>query len=236
MSQLRQYNKRPCRTISYNYTQRQSCIGSFERLNVTHARGDRQKQARTGRVFAFVPDPDYTCCTKKKCSSHFTDAKHISIKKAREPLYDKYMDREKMRRKLRDNWHLHLRLPDGTKCCKKMALKIYNCSSSLLYGNNRKRNRGEEPQSQGDANSKRTKIATSIASWFGLLKDTVCDVRVCFFLFSFFCFFFSINNQHVLNIALTFLFCTHTKGRLHAGWGLVSDRHALAFYGVCTLQ
>ena len=189
MSQLRQYNKRPCRTISYKLNVRQS-IGAIERVTVDHERGRFQKQARTGRVFAFVPDVHYACCKTKKCARHFTDAKAAAIEKARKPLYDKCMDRETLRVKLKDNWQIHLRLPDGSKCCKKMALKIYNCSSSLLYGNQkRKREDLTEPQSQADANSKRTKIATSIASWFSLLKDTVCACGcVCVFPSFHFCF------------------------------------------------
>ena len=171
MSQLRQYNKKPCRTISYQLNVRQS-IGAIERVAVDHARGKLQKQARTGRVFAFVPDVDYACCKTKKCASHFPDANSAMIKKARKPLFDKFLDREALRVQLRENWRIHLRLPDGGQCCKNMALKIFDCSSSLLYGN-RKRGR-EEGQSQADSNSSRTSVATSIASWFHLLKDTVC--------------------------------------------------------------
>ena len=194
MSQLRQYNKKPCKTITYKLNVRQS-IGAVERVAVDHARGRLQKQARTGRVFAFEPDVNYACCKKKKCASHFPDATSPMIEKAREPLYDKFLDREALRVKLRENWHVNLRLPDGTKCCKQMALKIYNCSSSLLYGN---RKRGREEQSQADANSNRTTVASSIASWFHLLKDTVCacvsdSVSLSFsfpFFFLFFCVFF----------------------------------------------
>ena len=61
MSQLRQYNKKPCKTITYKLNVRQS-IGAFERVAVDHARGRLQKQARTGRVFAFEPDVNYACC------------------------------------------------------------------------------------------------------------------------------------------------------------------------------
>ena len=198
MSQLRQYGKRPPKTISYNLAVRQS-IGSVLRVAVEHPRGKREKQSRKGRVFGFQLDLTYVCCKTKGCASHFTDAASPLVTRAREPLFDKYLDRETLRVKLKDNWQIHLRLPDGSKCCKKMALKIYNCSSSLLYGNQkRKREDLTEPQSQADANSKRTKIATSIASWFSLLKDTVCACGcVCVFPSFLFCFvvFFFFNQK-----------------------------------------
>ena len=166
MSQLRQYGKKPTRTISYNLAVRQS-IGSVLRVAVEHPRGKNQKQSRKGRVFSFVPDTTYVCCKSKRCATHFPDATSPLIEKAREPLFDKYLDRETLRVKLKRNWQLYLRLPDGRKCCKNMALKIYSCSSSLLYGNPK-----GEGQSQGDANASRQKLATCIASWFHLLKDT----------------------------------------------------------------
>jgi len=57
-----------------------------------------------------------------------------------------------------------------------MMLQIFNCSPSLIYGNMRQQQQdGEEevePQSQGDANSSRQKIGSSIAAWFHLLKAT----------------------------------------------------------------
>jgi len=170
MSQLRQYGKKPTRTISYNLAVRQS-IGSVLRVAVEHPRGKREKQSRKGRVFGFQPDITYVCCKTKRCSTHFPDATSPLIDKAREPLFDKYLDRETLRVKLKRNWQLYLRLPDGRKCCKNMALKIYNCSSSLLYGNLR-RDREHEGQSQGDANASGQKLATCIAAWFHNLKDT----------------------------------------------------------------
>ena len=170
MSQLRQYgNKRP-KTISYHLAQRQS-IGSLQRVAVDLPRGKNQKQARKGQVFGFQPDITYVCCQKKGCSSHFTDPNSPLVTKAREPLFDKYLDRASLRVKLKNNWNTYLRLPDGEKCCKRMALKIYNCSSSLLY-TNIPREREDEGRSQGDANASGKKIATCIAAWFHDLKDT----------------------------------------------------------------
>jgi len=75
-----------------------------------------------------------------------------------------------MREALKRNWNTYLRLPDDSVCCKKMMLKIYNCSPSLIYGDRRER-RGES-NSQGEANSLSARIATSVASWLHLIKAT----------------------------------------------------------------
>jgi len=48
-----------------------------------------------------------------------------------------------------------------------MMLKIYSCSSSLIYGNNR-----NDENTQAESNSIRTSLASDIASWFYLIKET----------------------------------------------------------------
>ena len=54
-----------------------------------------------------------------------------------------------------------------------MMLKIYNCSSSLIYGDHRKDDVDQgQGQGQGDSNSNRTQKAVCISSWFHTLKET----------------------------------------------------------------
>jgi hypothetical protein len=131
-----------------------------------------QQQARKGDVYKFFPDKDFQCCGKKNCSQHFQDAKNHFVVEARLPLFDGLLSRSEMRCQLADNWDL-LKLPSGERCCKEMMLRIYNCSSSLIYGDGR---RGEDSRSQGDANSAQSQkakpVSVCIAAWFFLLIAT----------------------------------------------------------------
>jgi hypothetical protein len=164
METQRMYGGRPAATRSYQLNLRMS--GSSKRTAVDRSRGRTEKQARKGKVFDFEPDPDFECCRKKKCSAHFTDAANPMIVEARLPLFDRFMNRVRLRATLRSNWNLYLRLPDGRRCCKEMMLRIYNCSPSLIYGNHR------HERSQSEANSARGKVGAHIASWFHILKET----------------------------------------------------------------
>ena len=165
------YGNRPARTQSFTLALRSTVGGSSERQAVSdRPRGRVEKQARKGNVFAFTPDPTFKCCNRKHCSRFFTDPNALEVKAAREPLYDKQLGRDRLRTKLKDNWNSYLRLPDGRKCCKRMMLKIYNCSSSLIYGDMIREHRESNPQAE--SNSAREKIGASIASWLHLVKET----------------------------------------------------------------
>ena len=176
MSQLlagqRLYNKRPARTRIHTCSVRTPVGGLYERKSARQApRGTNEKQARKGLVFPFQPDPSFNCCKKKNCSQYFTDATDLRVKAAREPLYNPSLERTQLRKELWHNWGTHLLLPSGERCCKRMMLKIYACSSSMIYGDNRPRI-PDGCRSQGEANSNRTQLASSIASWFFTLKET----------------------------------------------------------------
>jgi hypothetical protein len=169
----RKYGNRLARTKSFNLSIRCSAGGVAERLQVDRSRSSNEKQARKGLVYPFEPDTSYVCC-KRKCAVFYSDAKDPAVDQARTPLYDHLLSRDALRDKLKRNWCVHLRLPDNSRCCKRMMLKIYNCSSSLVYGDHRQgRVYGKESHaSQGDSNTSRAKVAVSIASWFELLKET----------------------------------------------------------------
>ena len=126
-----------------------------------------EKQARKGKVFPFVPDVSMKCC-RRKCCRFFTTADHPAAMEARKPLFDSELDREKLREELKRNWRWMLKLP-GKRCCTKMALKIYSCSYSLIYGDKRP---SKSTRSQAESNSARAVVAKSIATWFHKLKDT----------------------------------------------------------------
>ena len=160
------YGGRPAATQSFQLSLRTGVSGTIQRISIDRSRGKLEKQARKGKVFDFQPDPTFECCKKKKCSAHFQESSTPLIDKAREPLFETFMNREMLRASLRHNWNVYLRLPDGRRCCKRMMLKIYNCSSTLIYGEKRYK------RSQSDANASRQKIATCIASWLECVKDT----------------------------------------------------------------
>jgi hypothetical protein len=143
--------------------------GLSQRQDIQSRPRGEEKQARKGLVFPFQPDPAFECCKKKRCAQFFTEAGDLRAKEARKPLFDPLLDREALRKRLRQNWARYLTIPSGETCCKKMMLKIYNCSSSLIYGDHRK---DDADQGQGDSNSNRTQKAVNIASWFHTLKET----------------------------------------------------------------
>ena len=161
----RLYAGKPARTKSYTLTYRCD-IDMQTRILVDRPRLPSEKQARKGRVFTFQPDPNFQCCTKKQCSKHFLSAKCPTLEKARSPMLDHFMSREAMRAKLRANWTTYLSLPDGSRCCKSMMLKIYNCSPSMLYGDKR------PDRDQGDSNRGRSSLSSDIASFLKLMKST----------------------------------------------------------------
>jgi hypothetical protein len=170
----RKYGNRPSRTRSFNLSIRCTDGSLAERLLVSdRPRRSSEKQARKGNVFAFEPDTSFACC-KKKCASFYANVKNPVVEQARLPLYDHLSSRDAMRGHLKRNWDVLLRLPDGSRCCKRMMLKIYNCSSSLIYGDKRQHRRFPRvPHAcQADANTNRTKVGVSIAAWFELLKET----------------------------------------------------------------
>jgi len=164
----RMYGGRPARTQAFNLSLRCIVGGPRKRQAVETRPKAAEKQARKGQVFPFQPDPAFRCCKKKNCAQFFTQANSRRVEEARKPLFNPLLDRKELRNQLRVNWERYLTLPCGKTCCKNMMLKIYNCSSSLIYGDHR-----EHRESQGDSNSERTQKAVSIASWFHTIKATV---------------------------------------------------------------
>jgi hypothetical protein len=166
-NQQPKYRSKLARTRSFTLSVRSTVLGPQERvLFVDRPRKTNEKQARKGVVYPFVPDVSYICC-KKRCARHFRSTDPI-LELARAPLFDHLMDRDVLREKLKSNWNIHLKLPDNTRCCKTMMLRIYGVSSSFIYGDKL----GKRKSSQGDGNSQKNKVATSIASWFFLLRET----------------------------------------------------------------
>ena len=116
-------------------------------------------------VYCYEPS-DVACGCKRNCHKHFDDANDSAIKEAREPLYDQHMNRGVFRGQLLHNWREHLKLPDGKPCCATMCCRIFACSRTLLWPDQRIQ------QSREEAN-RDSPIAIAVIAWFYELRKTL---------------------------------------------------------------
>ena len=156
----RQYNGQPCKThqvlsvVRVSNRKKVLLDRPQPRVGKGHAH-----QAGNNVAFRFKPDVETKCCNRK-CMAFFSDENAVAVTKARAPLLDTEIERLERRSKLMANWAEHLTLADGAPCCAKMACRIYSCSNSFLYGDNR------ATQTRAEANSTRNIKSSSVMSWF----------------------------------------------------------------------
>ena len=140
LSSPRIYRGRPAATTLIRTQSRVPVQGSRVNEEVLKPQGSRLHQSSRNQTFAFVPNPTFQCCKRKRCMAYFTSASDARVLAARQPLYT--MKGAELREELHANWREHLTIEADGKTlpvCVIAATKIYCVSKSLLYPDQRPR-------------------------------------------------------------------------------------------------
>jgi len=95
---VRRLNGRDCKTATVCDKSRVFVGAHARRMDMARDPNKKhQHQAsRNGGVLHFVPLPDKKCC-KRQCLSHFPEADNSTVQRAREPLYERNLDKKTLR-------------------------------------------------------------------------------------------------------------------------------------------
>lgn len=95
----RKYLGKDCMSAGVTSTVRAYVADYARRPDVERNPNSREHQAsKHGGVFKYIPIPDKKCCTKW-CLRHYGDPNDETVKRAREPLYDRNLTRDELRTK-----------------------------------------------------------------------------------------------------------------------------------------
>ena len=171
------YKGLPAKTMGVHHTVRVNIHGqsTVKIAEVSKPPACRAHQFTGGRVWAYVADPNYSCCKTNNCLSHFDPLDH-RISEARAPLFEIGLTAPQRRQKLLQNWkdlQIVGKKGKAVQVCVQAACKVFGVSKSYLYPSTK-----GSGVTRAEANMLRSKKKGAIATWLEdakILMDAMPD-------------------------------------------------------------